>query len=249
MVELYEIRPKPGYTWEDLMRDGVDFKNAEIVKVVNGVVVEKYPYTPTIFKLIKPLYPKEVFQDIAIYHLGRIEPLEVQLAEEDMFRSGCNPFKQAIYKIVKERQPITPDDVITIILKEWKILKDTKANYKWLEGLIAWMTREQYLTYIPPTLKTGLRRLQLGSIMIQIRKSYNPILYEMVNVIELRRTMSKDELSRYFITTLNWIENDPVTGKSALELLNYYINYLLKNRYIEEVKPDVYKVIKPLEPY
>jgi len=61
---MYELRPKPGYTWEDLIKEGVNFKNAEIVKVVDGIVVEKYPYTPTIFKLLKPVYPKEAFQDI-----------------------------------------------------------------------------------------------------------------------------------------------------------------------------------------
>ena len=51
------------------------------------------------------------------------------------------------------------------------------------------------------------------------------------------------------ITDLNWIENDPVTGKSAMDLLDYYLNYLLKNGYIEEMRKDIYRFVRPLEPY
>lgn len=247
-MPTYEIRPREPYTWEDIYLDGLNFNNAEIVKIVNGMVVERYPYTPWLEERLKPKLPKDLFQETAIFYDGREHVIERDIYEKT-FRSGCNPFKQAVMIIVDERQPITVEDTVRAILEEWKILKNNSKNREWLRKLIAWMTREQYLVYQDGILKEGIRRLPLGAIRIPIKVGYNPILNEMLHAIKMKGTLTKKNLASYMITELNWIENDPVTGKSAMDLLDYYLKYLLKNGYIEEVKEDTYKFIKPLEPY
>jgi len=247
-MSKYEIRPRPGYTIEDLILDGATFENAEIVKIVNGVVVERHPYTPWNEQRYKPKLPKELYQEVAIFSEGRFHILEKKIYEK-VLRNGCNPFKQVIVMIVSERKNVTTNEVINVILEDMKLLKNNSVNRKWLEGLIKYLREQGYLNLVEGRLELGLRKLQLGSVRIPLKEGYNPILNEMLHAIKFRGTMSKKDLAGYMIGQLGWIEPDPVTGKSARDVLEQYIRYLLRNGYIRETTKDTYEFVKPLEPY
>lgn len=242
----YYLKPKTGYTWEDLELEGVNIENAEIVKIVNGEVTAKYPYIPSIAQRLKPEFEKGIFFQTVMYMDGREIPLE-RVVYEDMWRSGCNPFKQAIIRAVSSGST-TPKDVIVYILDNLKIMKKNNRNISYLSKLIGWMTKEDYLIYVGGILKIGIRRLSLGNVRIPIKRGYNPILFEMLEMAKDRGTVSKDMFASYLITSLSWIERDPITHESASTILEKYLRYLTRNGYLEEVEHGRYKYIKPLEP-
>jgi len=242
----YLIRPKPPYTWEDLELEGANYLNAEVVKVVNGEVVARYPYTPLIERRFRPKYERSIYAETVMYVDDKEIPLE-KVVYENAFRSGCSPFKQAVVMAVS-RGANTVTDVVKFVLDELRILKRNRANEAWLRKLIGWMTKEDYLVLVDGVLKIGIRRLPLGGFRVPIRKGYNPVLYEILEAIKLRGTATKSIVASYVITNLNWIENDPVTGRSAREQLDAYLKYLVRHGHIEVVGGR-YRFVRPLEPY
>lgn len=246
-MRSFYLRPKAPYTWEDLELEGANFNNAEIVETWNGEVVGVLPFTPFIEKLCGRLkYEKGIYQDTVLFVEDRELPLEKEIYE-DVFRSGCSPFKQAIVMAVS-KGAVTVSDIIKYVLEDLKILKKTQSNIQWLRKTIGWMTKEDYLVYVDGVLKLGIRRLPLGSYRVPIRAGYNPILYEIMEMMKLRGAVSKSLIASYMITNLNWIENDPVTGSSARDQLDHYLRYLVRNGYAT-VANGKFSFVRPLEPY
>jgi len=253
VARWYEIRPAEGYSYEDLIREGVSTKNAVIVKIVDGEVVEVHPYTRMGEYLYKPRFPKEMVSKKYVFKDGRLMPLNIEFEEggDLILRDGCNPFKQIIVNVVKmSDEGLSRDEIVDYVINDLKVLANHKNNRKWLGKLVEYLVKEYVLIKTKyGTIKPGIKVLPLGDVVIPLKKGYNPILYEMMYFIENSGQASRTDLEKRFITSLKWIERDPVTDESPIEVLDKYIGYLLRKGYIEEVTDGIYRFVKPLDQY
>lgn len=249
MAVEYVIVPKRGKSFEDVLQHGINFDTVEIAKMVGGEEVERLPYTPSAERLLRPKLHENLMKSIYVYDRGRFIPIEIEFVEKDVFRGGCDPFKQALVMAVNEGFT-TIDSAIDFVVKELKILRDTQANRNYLKELIKYMTRDGYLLIVGDSLKIGYMRLPLNNVKIQIERGYHPILKEIEYFLEKNgRRADFDTISHHLITVLRWIEHDPILNLSPHQKLWRYLNFMRRKGYVEFVGEKSFVLRKPVESY
>jgi len=169
--------------------------------------------------------------------------------KKNMLRDGCNPFKQIIVMVVSEHKRISTSEVIEKIIRDYRLCADNDNSRRYLRELVKWLRIQGYLNLVEGVLERGARKLPLGDMRIPIEYGYNPIMKAMFDFIERKDVARKREIELYMISRLQWIEDDPVTGKTANETFEVYLQHLLDEGVIKEVNPNEYMVAKPIEPY
>jgi len=242
----YYIVPKPGYAPEDIALKGLNQETAQIVKYVYGLPVEVHIYTSTNAERYRAKPHPSLLKEKGIFEReGRLITLE-SVVFEGFLADGWCPFKQLICIIVMDRGGATKEDIISYIVEGKKYLKNTKQNREYLSKLIDYLSREAWLNAKRGFYVTGDRKMLIGKNRIAIRDGYNPILDQIMKMIESGRN-TKGMLSDYMIRDIGWIQRDPITGLSAEKLLDNYLKYLIREGFIKEVEINRYEVVKPLE--
>ena len=249
-MSSYYIMPKPGYTPEDLIREGVNSKNAVIVKIGPlGNVVEEHVYTPNNEARWNAKPHPSLYRASVLYELGGRTITLKGAMFEGYLADGVNPFMQLIWLTVTDRGKATPDDIVEYLIRDKKFLRDTEKNRKWLKGLIKYMRDQGYLDMEEGGLKKGDRELPIGHNRIPVKDGYNPILREMATLARRFGVLTKGNFADYMIKDLGWVGRDPVTGMRAEKVLEMYIRALIKMGVIREVGAEKYEFVRSLERY
>jgi len=247
----YYIVPKKGYTVDDIINDGANFKNARIVRYgLSGTIIEEYDYSWRDEERFKAKLHPSFFRPRTLWErAGRSITLKGALFE-GVLADGVDPYWQIAWLMVKERGAALPNDVITYIIEDEKMLKNITQNRKWLEGVVKYLRDQGYLDMREGRLQVGERELPIGFSRIYIKKGYNPILYEMVKEIRRRGgVIDRGDLANYMIRDIGWITRDPVLKMGAEEKFDHYISMLVRRGVIREIGRGVYEFVKPLERY
>lgn len=244
---MYYIKPRPGYSPEDIIVEGPNSRNAWIVKEENGVVIEFHPYSSTNVSRWRAKPHPSIFRREGYFDLGG----RYVALEDTMFigylADGWCPFKQLICIAVEDRRAMGKDELLAYIIEDKRYLKDKPYNWRWLSRLIDYLREQGWLNAGEIGLVRGNRRMPIGKNRIPVKEGFNPVIDQMYDFIKIKKNVSKGELSDYMILDLGWIDKDPVTGASAEKILDYYIKYLLRKEYIKEIEQNRYEVLKPLE--
>ena len=238
---MYLIVPKEGYSYHDLAKDGFDFKNAKIVRIRHGIVVEEMPYTPLNAERWKAKPHPDLFRAMTVHEKHRSITLPAPLLEGTL-ADGMDPFLQLIWLVVRERRGVLPEDIVNSIAG--KYCKNTRKNREILEKYIEYMRRQGYLNLVGEIVVLGDRDLPIGNNRIFIEEGYNPIEYEIWRFC--KRRPSRGDISRYMISAIRWIARDPVTGMGAEKKLDMYLKAMEREGLIRR-EDGKYRVLKPPE--
>jgi len=242
----YYIEPKPGYGPEDIVLNGLTAENAQIVKYEYGLPVEIHPFSQSnIDRYNAKPHPVLVREKGLFEREGRLITLQAVMFE-GFLADGWNPFKQLICIHVTDRGGATKEDILSSILGRY--LADTKSNKEYISSLVDYLSREGWLNAKMGYYVMGDRKMPIGKNRIAIREGYNPILDQIVKMIEAGRS-TRSILSDYMIRDIGWIQYDPVLKQPAERLLDGYLSFLLRKGYIRMVGRNRYEVVKPLDRY
>jgi hypothetical protein len=246
----YYIVPKPGYTVDDVLFQGLNPENAIIVAyTVEGAVKEVHRYNHENVERYKPELHPQFHRARKMFELyGRMITLDTGMFE-GYLADGWNPFKQIICTSV-EVKGMSKEDIIDLVIKRRKFLANTENNRWWLSELVEYLTAQGWLHKVFGRYIRGDRKMPIGQQRFAVKDGYNPILYQiMVRVESQPEGITRTEIADYMIRDLGWIEHDPITRLSAEEQLDIYLNYLKEKGYIKEIAKGRFAFVKPLEKY
>jgi len=235
----YVLEPKEGYSLASIILRGANVDNAVIAVLDKRteVKVAEIPATDIAIDLLKPEMPKVIFE--AMFGDGSVKDLGTSW-EEDVLYGGSNPFDQMIVKIVREHGKITEEEVITKIIKDYALCRDTKKNREFLSGRILRLRNMGILNLKYGYLELGVAKLPKNDIKTPLEIGYNPIMKRMFDFVEAFGSVEIRRLELHMIYELRWIESK--------EEFDKYLELMIERGYFNKVNEFEVTVEKPIEP-
>lgn len=243
----YYLMPNHGYTLEEACEEQSE-RTALIYEVRGGVPTGiTFPCTPINKAKLKPSFPPEYYaRKQRIIQRNSVQVLEKPLFE-DKLANGANPFFQliliAISKADKEGEGVfglTTDEVIRYLIEHIRVLPNTVSSVKHVKTLLTYMNNQAYILKKGSRWARGLM-LKGGDMMIDWKKGYNPVMYQIVTFVKGNGMTSRDEIHDYIIDYLGWLKRRKV--------IDHYLNELVRTGVLKANHKNWFSYVKPLTPY
>ena len=219
------------------------FDKSEIVVLDNsGIEVDRIPVTPLTLYMYDP-EPDPYYQkpEKIITTTGEVEiPMMIP---EDTVTTGENPFVQLVYRFTKKRDGATLEDIIRHITQEKRILPNNEYGINRVKALVQEMHNGSVLGGL--LVKRGSIymagvRLKTGRQLIKLYSGYDPFEYQIMQHVENKGTVSREEIHRLIMDRLKWARNS--------KTVEFYIKRLLRQN-IKQIGKDWFEYRKALEPF
>jgi hypothetical protein len=241
----YRIEPKPGFSVADLMNQGFNITNAEIVRRVAGAKVESHVYTEKNFEMYSPLPPRDYAKKEIVVVGGRQYVMD-KYTLSDYLYGGCNPYRQIIYFYVNENENAHHEELLDAVFVEARWLRRTSKNEKKINELIKDMRHSGYLNKQYDYYVIGDRRLQTTPDIYPMKTGFEPIVDKIWEFISENTLPSFSDIYKFIVVVVGWIHTDRVFGESKTQLAKY-LKFMENKGYIKKVD-EKYNVVKPPEP-
>jgi len=160
------------------------------------------------------------------------------------FWSGCSPYRQIIYDLLRENEvnfKITSiDEICDYIVNEKKHLEDNYENRGMIKKLVIAMTNAAQVMTSFGNYKSGGEPLPLRRKVREVEEGFDPDIAEIFDFVKRKGAASVADISEHMFVELKWMKRR--------SRLNDCLSEMQEKGVLSLIAKGVYEVHQPLEP-